>query len=166
MAWTAPKTWTAEVLTSSDLNTHLRDNLLALKDPPDNFYDIYNATDLTFTTTSFADLDSTNLSLAVTSFGGDLLVTFMADVTQSAGVAYFSFDLDGVTVNSANDGIGRSETAAANIIFVSWWFRGVAAGAHTIKVKCKVSTGTLTVYRGQASANNRVEGLFAVREVS
>lgn len=31
MAWTAPKTWTAEVLTSSDMNTYIRDNQLFLK---------------------------------------------------------------------------------------------------------------------------------------
>jgi hypothetical protein len=30
-SWTAPKTWAAEVLTSSDFNTHLRDNLEFLK---------------------------------------------------------------------------------------------------------------------------------------
>lgn len=34
MAWTAPRTWVAgEVLTASLLNTHLRDNLLAISDP-------------------------------------------------------------------------------------------------------------------------------------
>lgn len=31
MAWTAPKTWAAETLTSADLNLHLRDNELYLK---------------------------------------------------------------------------------------------------------------------------------------
>ena len=28
MAWTSPRTWGAEVLSSTTLNTHLRDNLL------------------------------------------------------------------------------------------------------------------------------------------
>lgn len=31
MAWTAPKTWAAETLTSSDMNLHVRDNELYLK---------------------------------------------------------------------------------------------------------------------------------------
>ena len=31
MAWTTPKTWTASVVTVSDLNTHIRDNLNVLK---------------------------------------------------------------------------------------------------------------------------------------
>lgn len=30
MAWTTPRTWSSEVLTSTNLNTHLRDNLNAL----------------------------------------------------------------------------------------------------------------------------------------
>lgn len=165
MAWTSPRTWTAEVLTSSNLNTHLRDNLNALKDPPDNFYDMSVASDISFTTTSFADLDAA-LSLAITSYGGDIRVLFQADIVQSAGIAYFSVDLDGVTVNSADDGIARSVGTAAHMIVFEYWFRSVAAGAHTIKVKAKVSTGTLTVYRGQASAGNRVDGFFMVREIS
>ncbi len=166
MAWTSPKTWTAEVLTSSDLNTHLRDNLNALKEPPDNFYEVNNVSDLTFTTTSWADLDSTNLSLAITTAGGDIRVWFQAAVSHSSGVAYFSFDLDGTTVNSADDGIARVWQNSAQMIYVEWWFRDVAAGAHTIKVKAKVSAGTLTVFRGQASAGNRIDGMFMVREMS
>lgn len=31
MAWTPPKTWTTETLTSSDMNLHVRDNELYLK---------------------------------------------------------------------------------------------------------------------------------------
>jgi hypothetical protein len=31
MVWTPPKTWTPSVLTAGELNTHLRDNLLALR---------------------------------------------------------------------------------------------------------------------------------------
>jgi hypothetical protein len=31
VAWTAPKTWTAAVVTVADLNTHIRDNLNVLK---------------------------------------------------------------------------------------------------------------------------------------
>lgn len=165
MAWTSPKSWTAEVLTSSDLNTHLRDNLNALKDPPDSFYDMSVASDISFTTTSFADLDAA-LSLSITSYGGDLRVYFQAAIVQSAGIAYFSFDLDGTTVNSADDGLARSNGTAAHMLTMEYWFRGVASGAHTIKVKAKVSTGTLTVYRGQASAGNRVDGFYMGREIS
>ncbi len=33
MAWTSPKTWSAVVVTVSDLNTHIRDNALALYGP-------------------------------------------------------------------------------------------------------------------------------------
>ena len=165
MTWTSPKTWGSTTLSSSDLNTHIRDNLNALKDPPDNFYDMSVASDISFTTTSFADLDAA-LSLAITSYGGDIRVLFQAAIVQSAGIAYFSFDLDGVTVNSADDGIARSTGTAAHMITMEYWFRGVAAGAHTIKVKAKVSTGTLTVYRGQATAGNRVDGFYMVREIS
>lgn len=35
MAWTDPKTWASETLTSSDMNTHVRDNLNYLKGTSD-----------------------------------------------------------------------------------------------------------------------------------
>ena len=36
MAWTAPKTWSSEPLTSLDLNSNVRDNLNHLKDRLDS----------------------------------------------------------------------------------------------------------------------------------
>lgn len=41
MSWTTPKTWTAAVLTSTDLNTHLRDNLNLLKASVDDNGHLY-----------------------------------------------------------------------------------------------------------------------------
>lgn len=53
MAWTAPRTWAVgEVVTASHLNTHVRDNLLALPHPLDNANTtleiVNNATDQAF----------------------------------------------------------------------------------------------------------------------
>ena len=66
MAWTQPKTWASEPLTSSDLNTHLRDNLEILKDPPSDDNILNQGSDYTTTSTAFVNIDGTNLSLTIT----------------------------------------------------------------------------------------------------
>jgi len=41
MAWTSPKTFISAVLSSAELNTHLRDNLLAILSTTGNLTDLY-----------------------------------------------------------------------------------------------------------------------------
>src|SRR5512134_3501672 len=81
MAWTFPKTWFAgELLTASLLNTHLRDNLNALKFlPKDRFVD--NAASYSTTSTTFVDVDTTNLTLTIETTGGDALVLVTGTVS-------------------------------------------------------------------------------------
>ncbi|MEO1163712.1 MAG: hypothetical protein AAFV98_08020 [Chloroflexota bacterium] len=74
MAWTQPKTWSNEPLVASDLNTHLRDNMEALKEPPSANYELDETSDYTTTSTTFVDVDSTNLSLTLDTNGGDVKV--------------------------------------------------------------------------------------------
>lgn len=83
MAWTAPKTWAGDLLTSSDFNTHIRDNLLWLKAPTSGRVTLANA--ITTTSTSWAD--ATGLSVTMTTNGGNVLVLFTAMATHSGGTA-------------------------------------------------------------------------------
>lgn len=164
MAWTSPKTWTAEPLTSSDLNTHLRDNLNALKDPPSNKYTFNDSADWTTTSTSFVDIDTTDLSLAITTYGGDVLVHFFGTTTTSAGQIFFDFTVDG-TRNGGDDGLVRVPSTLTPTSFTVL-VEGLSAASHTFKMQWKVSSGTATLYAGAGTASNDVHGQFWVREVS
>ena len=67
MAWTSPKTWSSEPLTSIDLNTYVRDNQNHLKDRLDNSAGniVSGSTVLSSTSTEFVDVEATNLALAL-----------------------------------------------------------------------------------------------------
>ena len=86
MAWTTPKTWSSEPLTSIDLNTYVRDNQNHLKDRLDASASrvVSGATLLTTTANDFVNVDATKLSLTLTTHGGDVLLGFTGTVRNSA----------------------------------------------------------------------------------
>ncbi|MEL6406094.1 MAG: hypothetical protein AAFR81_17115 [Chloroflexota bacterium] len=86
MAWTTPKTWSNEPLVAGDLNTHLRDNMEALKDPPSEQVVLDEASNYSTSSTVFVDVDNTVLSLTLETNGGDVMVHFHATVSMSANV--------------------------------------------------------------------------------
>src|SRR5689334_4136609 len=74
MPWTTPRTWVNnEPLTASDMNAHIRDNLNALKSPATDHYEANESSNYTTTSTTFVSIDATNLSLDITTMGGDIL---------------------------------------------------------------------------------------------
>lgn len=96
MAWTDPRTWTAgELVTASLMNTHLRDNLRQVS------YLLgrasYNpAATSTYTRTSStpADVDSTNLSVAFTvPQSGVVLVRFVARCKSAATTSWLRWNV-------------------------------------------------------------------------
>lgn len=164
MAWTDPKTWTAEVLTSSDLNTHLRDNLNALKDPPSNKYTFNDSADWTTSSTSYANIDGTDLSLTITTYGGDVMVHFhgtMSNATQGC----LDFTIDGVR-HGGDDGLVRTPNTLCTVAFTVL-VEGLSAASHTFVMQWKASTAAaLILYAGAGTVNNDLHGQFWVREVS
>ncbi len=154
MAWTRPKTWSSEPLTSLDLNTYMRDNQNYLKDRLDNSIDRVLDTTLSIKTTSqeFVDVHATHLSLTLTTLGGDVLVGFTGSVTMSAsdGDVYFNVAVDGVDYVD-DDGIMRASSTGANrhgpISFVVL-VTDLSAGSHTFKLRWKSkahNTSTLSL---------------------
>ncbi len=150
MAWTAPKTWSSEPLTSLDLNSNVRDNLNHLKNRLDssagNF--LSGATLLTTTATEFVDVDAVNLSLALTTHGGDVLLGFTGTVqcSQAGGSVYFNVAVDHVDY-VADEGIIRQQISGSvdnnrhkPLSFVML-IPGLAAGSHTFKLRWKVNSG-------------------------
>ncbi len=105
--WTSPKTWaTGELVTAALLNTHLRDNLEFLKAPPTTVYVLNESSDYTTTSTSFVNVDNTKLALALTTNGGDVLISFHGMLLSSSNGRVISLDVevDGVRLGG-DDGL-------------------------------------------------------------
>ncbi|MGJ3237385.1 MAG: hypothetical protein ACFE0Q_01640 [Anaerolineae bacterium] len=168
MSWTQPKTWVNEPLIASDLNTHLRDNLEALKNPPQGGTNIDNSTDYATSATSFVDVDSTDFSTTLTTNGGDVLVTLAANVRANSAslIMFFDITLDGVRCGG-DDGILRKEVRNfSDEICLLYWIKDVPAGEHTVRLQWHMNSGSGTLLGGQGSATEQLHGQWDVREVS
>lgn len=177
MTWTIPKTWvTGEPLTAGDLNTHLRDNLEALKEPPTDHYAPDETADYSTTSNSFVDVDGTKLALTITTNGGDVLVGFHGTVNgnNTGGVVrylHFDVEVDGQRVAGDDGavalGVPASTSVTAPVSFVRL-VTGLAAGTHTFKLQWRRNnTGvTGTLYAGAGTAGLDLHPQFWVREVS
>lgn len=167
MAWTTPKTWVVDAaLTASDMNTYISDNLEALKDPPSDSYECNEASDYTTSSTSFVDVDSTNLALTITTTGGDVLVGFTGSCGETGGddFMYFNIDVDGTDV-ADDDGLVRQKLGS-NICF-TYLVTGLNAGSHTFKLRWKVETGgAATLYAGAGTSKADLHPQFWAREAS
>jgi hypothetical protein len=165
MTWN-PKTWSAgAVVTASDLNTELRDNLNTLKNPPSDNYELNEGSDYTTTSSSFVDIDATNLALSITTTGGDVMVGLIGSFNSSGDNHNFlEIDLDGSPVGG-DDGICKWRDRNEKTGFV-YLITGVSAGSHTIKLQWKRDAGTLTLYAGAGASDADVHPQFWAREVS
>ena len=172
--WTTPKTWqTGETLVASDMNTHIRDNLGALKAPPTDTYELNQGSDYTTTSTSFVDVDATNLALTITTTGGDVLIGFYGSLRAAALLAVY-FDVHESVANArigGDDGIIVTGLGAyaglynqLSVQFVRL-VTGLAAGSHTFKLQWKVNTSTVTLLAGAGTSGGDVHPQFWVREV-
>lgn len=166
MSWTTPKTWTSEPLTSLDLNTQLRDNLEALKDPPTASYTLNETSNYTTTSTAFVDIDATRLALTITTSGGDVMAHFHGVIGAAAGRVNLDLDVDGVR-HAGDDGLTRLDTITAPVSFTRL-IRGLSAGTHTFRLQWRVSSGAnATLYAGAGTAPQfDLHPQFWVREVS
>lgn len=147
MAWTSARTWTTgELVTAAIMNTHVRDNLNALASPQATMTTM--TTTRTTTSTSFADL--TDATATITTVGWGQLVAFASlHVHGSTAVqgSSYEFDLD-AAVTGAIAAVELRDTSStlglqANAILMYRW-TGVSAASHTVKIRWKVTAGTLT----------------------
>ena len=148
MAWTAPKTWSSEPLTSLDLNRNVRDNLNHLKNRLDSSAGKFVSGEALLQTTAneFVDVDAVNLSLELTTHGGDVLLGFTGTVqsTAGSGSVYFNVAVDDVDY-VADDGIIKNQNSGSAddnrhkpLSFVML-IAGLSAGSHTFKLRWKAS---------------------------
>ncbi len=162
MGWTTPKTWNVdELVTAAMMNTHLRDNMNYLFSP--NRQQKTGNANYSTTSTSFVDVDSSNLSFSLETYGGPVLVWAMVACKVSTSGAYIGLDVE---VDGTRLGAGYSSGLAK---FASIYtapvtiFRVVelSAGTHTFKLQWRVSGGTGYIYGGSTNA----QAVFGAMEI-
>lgn len=156
--WTTPRTWsTGELVTASIMNTHVRDNLTALHVPAGGYHYLNLGADITGSSTSFADADSTNFAMTFTTGGGDVIVFCQFDYLNSGGSVKNYFDLHESVAGArigGDDGLIVSSGSATlpTSVIVCARFPSLSAASHTFKLQYKVASGTLTIHAGAGTS--------------
>jgi hypothetical protein len=169
--WHTPKSWSVgELVTATNLNEQLRDNLEFLKSPPTASYLANEAANYTTTSTSFVEVDGAGveLSLTITTAGGDVLIGLSAMVNSNgSNVVYFDVSIDGVSFGGDDGIIGTKMPGVNNYEAVSFVVlkTGLSAASHTFKLMWKTGAGTATLFAGAGTAGADMHPQFWVREI-
>ena len=176
MSWTTPKTWQVdELLTAANLNTHLRDNLNALKAPPSQAITRDNGSAYSTTSTDFVAVDSANLKAALTTNGGDVLIWFWGvfHADQVGRRVGLDIRVDGEGRVGADYAGGllnhRLGTTIGEVVNLGpLLIAGLSAGEHTFELLWKANAGTVTLHADANDADdvNEVPAVLVAREVS
>jgi hypothetical protein len=151
MAWTTPKTdWTTgELVSAEDMNA-VGENLAQLG----NLRSAVSCFATTENTsipagTTFADVDSDNLSLTITTSGGDVLVHFHGSLSQGHFHYRFDVKVDGNLQGHEMEGIAKGIAVNYEGPAVSFTrlIRNLVAGSHTFKLQARFSHQK-TLYAG------------------
>jgi len=167
MGWTSPKTWAAELLTLTDLNTHLKDNEIYLfSGRPGQFIKRDNGANYTTTSATFTPVDNTNLVSTRTINSGKVILVFIGVVNTTGGNTFWDFDIDGVRYGSAGaDGLAIGLFGKNTVVMIAP-VEGLSVGSHTFKVVWKVTSGqTGTLYSGNGTGTEDFIPCLAVIEV-
>lgn len=174
--WYAPITWaTDDVPTATQFNQFLRDDLLYLLNRPSAVVLRDNGGVYTTTSTSFANIDGANLSIALSIAGSAVLLGFTGAIYDSANIAnaqvMLDFTVDGARVGAAGlDGLlpVRTSPNATGIIIENCSFgilvTGLSAGSHTFKVQWRRVSASCTpnlISGGGSSPTDSIVGFWA-----
>lgn len=159
MAWTTPKTWASEPLTSVDLNTYVRDNQNHLKDRIDSSAStvVSGIRNYSTTATEWVDVDPQELSLTLDTHGGDVLLGFAGAIYHRLDnkATYFNIAVDDSNYFSG-DGVTQFHNSAHNDAFrfkplsIVVMIPSLSTGSHVFKLRWKTSrdnTATMDIVR-------------------
>ncbi|GEM_PF-379305 len=179
MTWNTPITWLVDQLvTESDLNEQVRDNLNYLKGrvdtPATAHYTLTETTDYSTSSLTFVDVDNVKLALTLNTNGGDVLVSFFGAIyapnTQENAV-YFDVAVNGVR-RGGDEGVimvasknGSGLTIQTGTFAFTLLVTGLSAGTHTFKLQWRVLQYPMSLRSGGTTPYN-VRSQFWVREVS
>ncbi len=148
MAWTTPKTdWTTgELVAASDLNAIGDTDNFLFNGWAGDRYVRNNGSNWTTTSTSYVDVDATNLASTITTNGGDVLVIFTGNVQNSAVAGCrMALDIDGTTTEAITLVNPYNTGKHVNMSF-AYLITGLSAGSHTIKLRWRnITASTMTL---------------------
>jgi hypothetical protein len=170
---TVPTFVDGERFTQNEANTYIRDNLEALRNPPTAVYTtVGHSSDYSTTNTSFADIDSINMALSITTTGdgaggnGDVMLCLSGTLYSSSAIRiYFRFLEDGNVLN-ADDGFLVSEFNGLRPICIPFLRVNASPASHIYKVQWKVSSGTGVLCANAGTSTRDTKAQFWVREMS
>jgi hypothetical protein len=154
MAWTAPPSFSTGELVPASKMQIISDDLSYLLNRPKGAVLRDNGSNYTTTSTSFVDVDATNLKITITLSGSAVAVGFTGvTALDNTGVTYWDIDVDGTRQGAAGtDGLYATNLGTPNAsmyILVT----GLSTGSHTFKLKWKTtSPRTSSLYSGNGVA--------------
>lgn len=163
MAWTdIPDKSTGDLMDETWYDDYFKANMEYLL-APNAGVALYNA-GAHYTTTggSFANVDGTNLSKTITTYGGHVLVAFngTAGATggSSSGSVAFDFTVDGTRHGDANT-LGLIQTGAlgsggTESVSFACLVTGLSAGSHTFTLQWRRASGDRTMQLYSTTATN------------
>lgn len=174
MAWSTPPTWTpGQLVGATDMAILSNDLTYLLNRPSQTIKRDNNATYVTSSTT-FVDIDGTNLSITATLSGSAVLVSFTACGVSGTGVSGNTICLDlsvnGTRMGSAGtDGITSAVIATntgTQLLGFTVVVTGLSAGANTFKPQWKALTAAaLNLYAGNGTGGADFIPVFSVAEI-
>lgn len=168
MAWTTPPTWaTNDIPSATDLNNLLRDNAnYLLSGRPNNQVLRDNGANYTTTSTSFSNVDGTNVSITLTVISGKVLIWFNGGASNGAGSTFFDVTVDGTRVGSGFTGglCIQSQTFSSPVgFFVE--VTGLSAGSHIFNLQWRVNANTGVLRAGSGAGTDDIALVFGVTEI-
>lgn len=169
MAFTTVPTITDTVATAANLNTYIRDNQRALKDPPSQNYEANQGGDYTVTTSSWANVDNSNFALSIATTGGDVMIGFSGSIKGAQVI--IDVEMDGTRlVNQSNSGILVTDVSGGNARSFSFvrLIQSVSANTHIFKLQWRLVAGPslCTLYAGAGTGGYDVHPQFWARELT
>ncbi|XWX02918.1 hypothetical protein VZO05_10425 [Aggregatilineales bacterium SYSU G02658] len=179
MPWHSPITWLVnQLVTDTDLNEQVRDNLSYLKQrvdaPASAQYTLNETADYTTASTTFVDVDATRLAFTLNTSGSAVLIGFYGTFSAASSadtLCYLDVALDGVRVGG-DDGlalIARKNGSGTSLQHGTLSFTALvptlSAGEHTFKLQWRVSGGTMILRARAGSSGVDVHPQFWVREI-
>jgi hypothetical protein len=172
--WTTPATWTTgQLVSASDLNTQVRDNLEYLKERTDapGFaqYTVNETANYTTTSGVFVDVDSTKLALTIVTRGNPVMIGFYGTISSGAADTTINLDvlLDGTRIGTGNGMIQlrRNSSTFSGLDPVAFVHvvPTLAPGSHTFKLQWKQSGSSAVLYAALTPLD--VHPQFWVREL-
>lgn len=155
MAWNTPKTWsTGNLVTATEFNQQLRDNLLYLKSPPKTIF--LGMTTSQITSTSFVPLHETQNIITTT--GGSVLFTAFGHIYKNGTTqnkAFINLEVDGNLVTGSSEGIVNGMQFSGDFQTTPWaiiWLTDTLTPAfHTFRLYGRVGGGGAYFWIGRIS---------------